>query len=96
MTTIAGVGEHRPDEYRGWLVFATLPDELRRSEDATQAADVELANRDGRPWRNRPATTAERALLEHLGYQLPDDLYTRVQWRHGTLRNRRWPQLETT
>ena len=97
MTTIPGVGAQydQPDP-RGWLVFHGLPAMLQAMEDATQAADVALANRDLLPWRTRPATDAERALLQHLGYTLPDDLHTRVQWRHGTIRQRRWPQLETT
>lgn len=41
---------------------------------------------------DRPATNTERMLLEHLGYELPDDLVTRVTF-FGPVRNRRWPQL---
>lgn len=96
MTALPGVGAHRPDPYRGWLVFDSLPPEIQRAEDATHAADVDLANRDWRRWRFRPATDAERMLLAHLGYDVPADLQTRVEWRHGSLRQRRWPALETT
>jgi hypothetical protein len=96
VTTIPGFGpQYDQPDARGWLVFHGLPDDVQRAEDATQAADVELANRDCKLWRERPATDTERALLAHLGYELPDELLTRVQWRHGTLRERRWPQLET-
>jgi hypothetical protein len=46
-------------------------------------------------WRNRPAADTERALLGDLGYTLPEELLTRVMWRRGSIRERRWPQLET-
>lgn len=42
----------------------------------------------------RVATPTERVLLQHLGYELPADLATRVTW-FGAARNRRWPQLES-
>jgi hypothetical protein len=96
VTIIEGVGPHQPDPYRGWLVFDYLPEDLQRAEDATMAADAALADHDLKVWRHRPATPAERALLAHLGYELPTELHTRVQWRNGTLRQRRWPQLEPT
>lgn len=41
---------------------------------------------------DRPATDTERMLLAHLGYELPDDLTTRVTL-FAAVRNRRWPQL---
>ncbi|MGU3651627.1 hypothetical protein [Mycolicibacterium sp. A43C] len=41
---------------------------------------------------DRAATNTERELLQHLGYELPDDLVTRVTF-FGPVRNRRWPQL---
>jgi len=43
----------------------------------------------------RDATPVERVLLEHLGHDLPELLYTTVTWPGGT-RNRRWTQLEGT
>lgn len=43
----------------------------------------------------RPATPTERFLLETLGYQLPEQLSTRVEYLSATMRNRRWPTLET-
>lgn len=43
----------------------------------------------------RPATTAERTLLTHLGYSLPDELFTAITYLSTGVRNRRWPQLET-
>lgn len=48
-------------------------------------------------WRTypRPATAAERTLLEHLGYELPDELFTAVSFPTYGVRRRRWPQLET-
>lgn len=44
----------------------------------------------------RPATDTERALLEHLGHELPDELFTLVAYPSDGVRNRRWPQLENT
>lgn len=58
---------------------------------------------DSQTWYfDRPATDTEQQLLVHLGYVLPvegDDGYplqTRVSYRAGNLRCRRWPALETT
>ncbi|OBK56181.1 hypothetical protein A5656_19930 [Mycobacterium gordonae] len=44
----------------------------------------------------RPATTAERTLLGHLGYdELPDELFTAITYLSTGTRNRRWQQLES-
>jgi hypothetical protein len=43
----------------------------------------------------RPATDTEKTLLTHLGYALPDPLYTIVTYKSTTLRCRTWPQLKT-
>lgn len=43
----------------------------------------------------RPATTTERQLLSHLGYELTGPLYTACAWPTDAIRNRRWPQLES-
>ena len=83
----------QPDP-RGWLAFDALPDDLQRAEDSTAAADF-----DRRRWARtlqRPATDAERTLLTHLGHDdLPEDLTTHVTYKTLSVRNRRWPQLET-
>jgi hypothetical protein len=79
---------------RGWLVFHWLPSDLQAAEDATAAADKERSNFRARGYE-RPATDAERQLLEHLGHQLPDNLVTFVRHRTRGVRERRWPQLET-
>ncbi|MBZ4620990.1 hypothetical protein [Mycobacterium avium] len=95
----------QPDP-RGWLVFESLPADLQLAEDSTQHADYARQNfgdgicrqfdRDARVWFwERPATDAERTLLEHLGYTLPDQLTTRVRYVSETLRRRTWPALET-
>lgn len=91
-----GIGEHRPDHRRGLLVFTRLPDAVQRAEDATAYADHENRHWRASVARTRPATPTERALLAHLGYTLPDDLETRVEWLSSGVRNRRWPQLEVT
>jgi hypothetical protein len=104
------IGPQRVGDRRGWLVFESLPDDLQRAEDATQAADFALAGSFSVRWSRivdpdrghvvryftRPATTAERTLLEHLGHTLPETLETRVEYLTETLRRRRWPQLEIT
>ncbi|CAM2885091.1 hypothetical protein BST27_08195 [Mycobacterium intermedium] len=93
------IGPQVPNDPRGWLVFESLPPELQRAEDATQYHDFQ---RHGRPQRIdgkwvwvRPATATERELLEHLGFELPDELETHVEWKTETLRRRTWPALES-
>lgn len=76
---------------RGWLVFEWLPDDLQRAEDSTAAADFDRCRFST---VQRPATDAERTLLDHLGHVLPDELTTHVSYVSGAVRNRRWPQLE--
>jgi hypothetical protein len=104
MTDTIGTQYPQPDP-RGWLVFDSLPADLQRAEDSTQNADyfradgrgIKLAyDRDARIWYfDRPATDTERTLLAHLGYTLPEQLTTRVDYASETLRRRTWPQLET-
>ena len=99
MNATDDIGQHRPDRWRGLLVFDHLPDDLQRAEDQTQEADLrrasERAETDavGRTMFARPATAAERILLQHLGFEVPADLKTVV--RHATpgVRNRTWPAL---
>lgn len=100
----------RVGDPRGWLTFEPplLPPALQRGEDSAQAWD--FASQATARWRSefdairehkvlcfyRPATPTERYLLEQLGYgPLPDQLETRVEFLTETLRNRRWPTLET-
>jgi hypothetical protein len=99
MTTIEGVGPQlqrasEGTDPRGWLVFHWLTSDLQAAEDATAYADKERSNFRARGFE-RPATDAERALLEHLGHQLPDNLVTFVRHRTRGVRERRVPQLET-
>ncbi|MDX1883050.1 hypothetical protein [Mycolicibacterium sp. 120270] len=104
------IGPHRADDPRGLLLFEWLPDDLQRHEDATQAHDFSrgIGGPDVRrafefdPFHGRrvwafyrTATPTERLLLEHLGYELPAELETRVQYITETLRRRTWPALET-
>lgn len=98
-STIQGVGPQlAADDIRGWLTFKTLPDAVQKAEDARQFADWESSR--ARPRFTRTATPTERALLEHLGYDLTaygadNELRTHITF-FGPLRNRRWPQLEGT
>ena len=92
-----GIGPQFPQpDRRGWLAFRSLPAELQRREDATQAADHARSRPNdyemAPPAFDRPATDTERALLAHLGYTVPEQLTTRVQWISPGVRNRCWPQ----
>jgi hypothetical protein len=78
---------------RGILVFHWLPDDLQAAEDSTAVADRDVMRPRG---FERPATDAERILLSHLGYKIPDELVTVVRHRTRGVRHRSWPQLETT
>ena len=89
MITTPTMPDLRIGDPRGWLTFENmLPEPYGPREDATAAWDSQLRS------RRRPATEAERDLLrDHLGFELPTDLYTEVRFITGTLRNRTWPQL---
>ena len=96
---IPGVGEqHRQPDPRGVLVFRGLTEGLQASEDATLAADNDRAF-NGPAFLQvftftRPATAAERLLLQHLGYgPLPADLATRVSYHTPGVRRRTWPAI---
>lgn len=56
--------------------------QLRDAEDATAANDAEQGE------RLRPATTAERTLLDGLGYAVPAETYTAVTPITAGVRNR--------
>ncbi|BDB43849.1 MULTISPECIES: hypothetical protein [Mycobacterium] len=89
------IGPQKPQpDPRGWLAFDWLPDDLQRSEDSTQDCDITRARGDHWGQWSRPATPTERILLEHLGYALPADLRTRVQFHTEGVRHRSWPQLK--
>lgn len=60
-------------------------------DDQTGTLAPHLA-RGNTSWR-RHATPAERALLEHLGYALPTELWTFVAFRTDNVRRRTWPQI---
>jgi hypothetical protein len=101
MTTPNTIGPQKPQpDPRGILVFDWLPADLQNAEDSRQAADYEWINGDHHYalprgnflWR-RAATSAERVLLQHLGYQLPDVLWTNVTYWTQGVRHRSWPQL---
>lgn len=93
---LTGIGAHRPCPARGVLVFDHLPLDVQNAEDSRQEVDHR-----NRHWRSnvtteRPATPTERALLAHLGYELPEVLHTRVQWLTDGVRRRTWPQIPAT
>jgi hypothetical protein len=94
-TQTAGIGPHRPDKYRGLLVFDWLTPELDLAENATAEADRAryVEHPYTRTW-TRPATNAERELLSHLGHTAqPADLATTVTFHTDTVRGRTWPAL---
>ncbi len=76
-------GEQMPDHPAGVLAIRhTNLCTLRDAEDATAANDAEQGE------RLRPATTAERTLLDALGYLVPDEVYTQVTPLTGGVRQR--------
>ncbi len=94
---LAGIGEHRPDNRRGYLVFTRLPDSVQRAEDATAMADLENRHYRSVIQRTRPSTPVERALLTHaLGREVPESTPTVVRWLSNGVRNRSWPALGIT
>ena len=83
----------QPDP-RGWLAMNNLPLEYQRLEDGTAMAN--RAWQRGRKPRGheREATETERILLAHLGFELPEQLTTKITWPSRSVRRRTWPQLE--
>ena len=95
---IDGVGpQKRQPDPRGVLVFDWLPYEIQASEDATQCADFGRLDQQhgqfGSAWFRRSSTPAERALLRHLGFEVPDNLKTLVAFPASGVRNRSFPEL---
>ena len=94
---LTGIGEHRPDNRRGFLVFTHLPDAVQRAEDSRAYADLEA-----RSWRAsvicaHASSPAERALLSYVqGREVPGDLQTVVHWLFNGVRNRSWPSIGIT
>ena len=94
---LTGIGDHRPDNRRGYLVFTHLPDAVQRAEDGRAYADLEARSWRSSVKRIRPATVTEKALLAHaLGRAVPANLETVVRWLSSGVRNRSWPQLGIT
>jgi hypothetical protein len=88
--------EHRPCPKRGVLTFWNLPDAFQRAEDASLENDHSQRHWRASVVRERPATEAERLLLAELGYTVPAELATRVQWLSDGMRRRTWPQIPET
>lgn len=82
---------------------AQRPDPYTSPDDVTPPwgryryppADADPTRQARGVWFTRHATPTERALLTHLGHQLPAELFTLVHYETA-VRNRRWPQLEGT
>lgn len=81
------------DDLRGWITFRYLPDELQRQIDQTQAHDWEARSWRPSVHRDRPATEAEKLLLEHLGFVVPANLTARVRYISGSVRRVDFPAL---
>jgi hypothetical protein len=90
---VIGVGPQLPQpDPRGLLVFESLPEDLQKLEDARLMADYEDAECHRGPWQ-RPGTDTEHTLLTHLGYTVPEQLSTHIDYGNG-IRHRYWPTLE--
>jgi len=92
------VFDYLPNDLRNAEDSTALADYHRRSKSDGYDADRCYAydSHAGREvwFFERDATAAERALLAHLGYAVPDELVTRVRFLTETLRRRSWPVLE--
>lgn len=83
----------QPDP-RGWLCINGLPPEYQRAEDGTAMADRDRARNRNPRGHEREATGTERILLAWLGFELPEQLTTKITWPSVSVRRRTWPQLE--
>lgn len=76
-------GPQTPDHPAGVLAIRHTNDcTIRDAEDATAANDARFEQ------RQRPATTAERTLLDALGYLVPAEVTTEITPITGGVRNR--------
>lgn len=92
-TAAADAERHRSGTYNEAAVWGIDdPDELAAARSRAQKVLAQAGL--GWPSFPRPATPTERALLAHLGYQLPDELFAVVTYYATGVRNRRFPQLE--
>ena len=98
----------QPDP-RGILAVTGLPDDLQAAEDATIVADLDrltdrhpslswgrfYSDQDGQRLRGfiRPITSAERTILDALGYDTTTLTTTYVHHRTRGTRFRWWPTL---
>ena len=81
------------DDLRGWITFRGLDAELQRQLDQTQNADHEARHWRPSVHRTRPATDAEKYLLDWLGFNVPTNLTARVRYISGGVRCVDFPQL---
>ncbi|OBB48416.1 hypothetical protein [Mycobacterium sp. 852002-51961_SCH5331710] len=94
-TAAADAERHRTGTYKASGTWGTNdPAELSKVLARAHAV-LKRAGLSPPRTRPRPATATERALLAHLGYELPDELFTAVSFPAQGVRRRRWPQLET-
>lgn len=97
MTTtpdLSNVEQMPQPDIRGWLALNNLPPEIQRQEDSTAMVDKDRYRLLSPRGHIRDATPAERMLLAHLGYVVPEQLSTKVSWPSRSVRRRTWPQLE--
>lgn len=93
-TAAADAERHQCGTYNTPAVWGTDdPAELVALQSRAQKALAKARLRY--PSFPRPATQTERALLDHLGYTLPAELFATITFTSSGIRNRRFPQLET-
>jgi hypothetical protein len=92
---LTGITHRGWDDVRGWLIFDNLPPEIQRQEDQTQNFDYERRHWRPSVHRTRPATSAEKLLLQFLGFNVPSDLQTVVIYPSRGIRRREWPALQS-
>lgn len=92
-TAAADIERHRSCTYRSpgtWGI--TDPEELAAVIARARTVLTKAGLKSSRTFP-RPATLTERILLQHLGFDLPAELFTAVSFPTHGVRNRRWPQL---
>lgn len=94
-TAAADIDRYRFGTYRASGTWGTTDTEELSKVMARARTVLTKAGLSARRTFPRPTTATERALLEHLGYELPAELFTAVSFPTIGVRNRRWPQLES-
>ena len=81
-------------DIRGWLAINNLPPEYQRAEDSTAANDRDCARMRNPRGHSAKLPKPSGSCWRTSGFELPEQLTTKITWPSRSVRRRTWPQLE--